>query len=179
MGLIIEGPDASGKSTLARLISLNSAMPLYLAGGKPRDDDEMWRMINDQAKAADCDSIVDRVSCISQQVYRDGLFMREDLMAIANDLAKKHVLVYCRPPMHVLMDPSKHEWKEYDTDEWKAQILANQATYVERYDLLMSKLPCIIFDWTAESSTHLQQLLSEFPSSTVREALKDMTGHMK
>jgi len=179
MGLIVEGPDASGKSTLARLISQRSGLPLYLAGGKPRDDEEMWRMIEDQAMAVDSEWIVDRVSCISQQVYRDGLFMREDLMSIAQDLAERHVLVYCRPPMSVLKDPTKHEWKAYDTEEWKAQILAHQASYVERYDILMAKLPCVIFDWTAESATHLQNLLIEFPSATVREALKDMTGHMK
>jgi adenylate kinase family enzyme len=174
MGLILEGPDASGKSTLARLISQESGMPLFLAGGKPKDDQQMWIMIADQRHAADCNSIVDRVSSISQQVYREGLYMRDDLMEEALYLCRSSIMVYCRPPMNVLMDPHKHEWKEYDTEEWKQQILANQEVYVSRYDHLMTKIPCIIYDWTAENSDHLRNLLCEFHQPVIRERLREM-----
>ena len=177
MGLILEGPDASGKSTLARLISKESGVPLFLAGGEPKDDHQMWIMIADQRHAAMNGSIVDRVSSVSQQVYRDGLFMRDDLMEEAISLTKDSIIVYCRPPMDVLMDPNKHEWKDYDTDEWKQQILTNQAEYVKKYDLLMTKIPCIIYDWTAETASHLRSLLCEFHQPIIRERLREMVTH--
>lgn len=179
MGLILEGPDASGKSTLARTISKESGMPLFLAGGKPKDDQEMWSMITDQRHAADAGSIVDRVSSISQQVYREGLFLRSDLVDEAMALAQKSIIVYCRPPMDVLMDPNKHEWKSYDTPAWKAEILVNQGLYVRRYDLLMTKIPCIIYDWTAENSDHLRNLLCEFNRPLIHERLVELVGSKK
>ena len=176
MGLIIEGPDASGKSTLARNISLESGMPLFLAGGKPRNDVEMWCMIADQRHAAKHGSIVDRVSSISQQVYREGLFQREDLMTEALELCEQSIMVYCRPPMDILLDPNKHEWKEYDTPEWKQEILSNQQTYVSRYDFLMTKIPCIIYDWTAENADHLRNMLCEFHKPIIQARLREMVN---
>lgn len=180
VGIIFEGPDASGKSTLARKVRDASGKELYLAGGKPKDDAEMWPMIRDQQKALERGALVDRVSSISQQVYREGLFFRPDLMNEAMTLVTDgHLLVYCRPPDTVLLDPSKHEWKPYDTDEWKQTILGNQPTYIQRYDLLMSKFPCIIYDWTSEESTHIEQLLADITSPGVGEALQQLMGRQR
>ena len=159
-GIIFEGADASGKSTLARKLSRDSGRDLFLAGGKPKDDAEMWRMIGDQRLALEEGKLVDRVSSISQQVYREGLFFRDDLMTEVHSLLDAgHVLVYCRPPNHVMLDPKNHEWKPYDTEEWKQTILMNQQMYMDRYDLLMAKLPCVIYDWTSEDARHIEQLL--------------------
>lgn len=164
MGIIFEGPDASGKSTLSRLVAEKTGRHLYLAGGKPKDDAQMWSMIGDQAIASRAGNVVDRVSSISQQVYREGLYMRSDLTLEIHDLiTPKHgeqaIIVYCRPPDNVLLDPNYHEWKEYDTEEWKQNILQNQAQYVKRYDHLMSTIPCIVYDWTAHDSMHMRDML--------------------
>ena len=177
MGIILEGPDASGKSTLARLISEKSGRDLHLSGGAPKDDNQMWQMINEQHEKLLSGLIVDRVSCISQQIYREGLFLRSDLQECSKDLVndRTSLLVYCRPPDSILLSPNYHVWKDYDTEEWKAQILANQANYIARYDLLMSLSPCLVFDWTDESSTHLQSLLCEFNNPIIFDRLIEMS----
>lgn len=160
-GVIFEGADASGKSTLARKLSRDSGRDLFLAGGKPKDDKQMWEMIGEQKLALDVGKLVDRVSCISQQVYREGLFMRDDLVAETKRfLNDGHVLVYCRPPDHIMLDPKNHEWKSYDTEEWKQTVLSNQQTYMDRYDYMMARLPCVIYDWTSEDARHIEQLLA-------------------
>lgn len=174
-GIIFEGADASGKSTLVRKIAQASGRTAYLAGGKPKDDAQMWAMIAEQSLALSMGRLVDRVSSISQQVYREGLFMRDDLMAEAWKLLNRgHLLVYCRPPDTVLNDPTKHEWKQYDTEEWKRHILTNQKDIVARYDLLMTHFPCIIYDWTSEESVHIESLLAEHDRKDVGEAIEDL-----
>lgn len=181
-GVIFEGADASGKSTLAREISKGSGRPLYLAGGKPKDDAEMWRMIGDQHKALQTGHLVDRVSSISQQVYREGLYMRRDLMGVVEQLLDEdNVIVFCRPPERIMMDPKYHEWKPYDTDDWKRQILGHQATYIQRYDVLMAKFPCVIYDWTSEEAHDIKNILMNLSSAGMMDALRDMTrkGHAR
>lgn len=178
-GVIFEGADASGKSTLAREIAKASGRPLYLAGGKPKDNGEMWRMIGEQAKALEEGKLVDRVSSISQQVYRDGLWLDQGLLAAVQDhLRIGSLIVFCRPPDKIMLDPSYHEWKPYDTEEWKVNILKNQATYMQRYDILMAQLPCVIYDWTSEEGHHIKELLMDLDTPGVMQGLQDMArGH--
>jgi hypothetical protein len=178
-GLIFEGADASGKSTLAREIAEKTGVPLYLAGGKPKDDAQMWSMIKEQREALYTGKLVDRISSVSQQVYREGLFLRSDLMEeVRHLLHRGSIIVYCRPPERVLTDPSKHEWKPYDTEEWKQQILSKQLEYVARYDYLMTQFPCIIYDWTEESAFEIKQLLMDFRREGVKSALRDQMKRM-
>lgn len=174
-GIIFEGPDAGGKSTLARKIAQQSGRELFLAGGKPRDEAHMWEMIRDQALALEAGQLVDRVSSISQQVYREGLFFRQDLMDIVHSLVDEgNILVYCRPPDSVMLDPKNHEWKSYDTEDWKRTILEGQPEFIRRYDLLMSHVPCIIYDWTAEEATHIEQVLVHAQQDGVMVAIGDL-----
>ena len=164
MGIILEGPDAAGKSSLAREIAKRTGRPLHMAGGRPKGVEEMWSMIRDQKAHSDAGHVVDRVTCISEQVYREGLFMRNDLVTEIHNLigapsGESALLVYCRPPDNVLFNAANHEWKPYDTEEWKQNILQNQTAFVRRYDLLMSQVPCIVYDWTSPDSAHMRDML--------------------
>lgn len=178
MGIILEGADASGKSTLGRLIADKSGAPLHLSGPAPRNDVEMLYMLHDQNIKAYAGHVIDRVSCISQQVYHDGLFMRSDLRACIDALVdtRENLIVYCRPPDYVLLNPAHHVWKEYDTQEWKDTVIDNQQQYVNRYDYLMSTIPRLVFDWTDESATHLQHLLCEFRDPVIFDRLIEMAN---
>lgn len=174
-GIIFEGPDAAGKSTLAARVSQASGRQMYRAGGAPKDTSEMWRMIDEQSEALERGMLVDRVSAISQQVYRDGLWQSPDLVRVVMGyFSRGAIMVYCRPPLNILLDPNKHEWKEYDTPEWRETVLRKQETYVDRYDRLMSQMPCIIYDWTSEESTHIENLLMEIDTKGVYSGLRDM-----
>lgn len=174
-GIIFEGADASGKSTLARRVSEKSGRRLFLAGGAPKDNAEMWRMIDQQTSALEAGDLIDRVSSISQQVYREGLWQDNTLNAVIRSYINDgHLLVYCRPPDSIMLDPTKHVWKDYDTEEWKANVLAKQPTYIQRYDMLMAPLPCIVYDWTSEEANHIEQLLYEIDTPGVLEGLMDM-----
>lgn len=174
-GIIFEGADASGKSTLARKVAEKSGRRLFLAGGAPKDFAEMWRMIDQQTTALESGQLIDRVSSVSQQVYREGLWQNAALdSVIKNYVQDGHLLVYCRPPNHVMLDPMKHVWKDYDTEDWKATVLAKQPTYIQRYDMLMAPLPCIVYDWTSEDATHIEALLCEIDTPGVLDGLRDI-----
>ena len=133
----------------------------------------MWRMIDQQTSALEAGQIVDRVSTVSQQIYRDGLWMHAGLNSVLDTwLDRGNILVYCRPPDHIMLDPKMHEWKPYDTEDWKQQILQNQAVYMDRYDRFMAGKPCVIYDWTSEESKHIEELLCDVDHSY--EVLIDM-----
>jgi hypothetical protein len=179
-GIIFEGADASGKSTLARKVAEKSKRQLFLAGGAPKDSAEMWRMIDQQGSALEAGMLVDRVSSISQQIYRDNLWMHGDLIRVVHKLLEAgNIIVYCRPPDHVMLDPKYHVWKDYDTEDWKQNVLTNQATYMQRYDTLMAQMPCVIYDWTSEESTDIQSLLYEIDTPGVIDALRDLSRRKK
>lgn len=143
--IILEGADNSGKTTLAKKIGL----PVLAAGPAPKSVEQEQQCLITQMNYAGLSWVMDRVTCISQQVYANRLFDRvlgdhlSDLITMPTV-----IVVYCRPPDRTLMDMSTHNIKSYDTEEHLKSIIDNQHIFINRYDALMSTIPHVLYDWT-------------------------------
>ena len=151
MAIIIEGPDNSGKTTLANRLSDKLKMPIFHAGGPPGSNELAERFCDKQYQLSKNPVILDRITPISRQVY-ENRFQEPSLMDWLVKFIEKprNIVVYCRPPNENLMDFSTHEIKEHDTDDHIAYITENQQNFIELYDRIMVIIPCVIYNWANE-----------------------------
>ncbi len=151
MAIILEGPDAAGKSTLADCLVRQFGMEHLQSGGAPGTYQEVLRYCEMQLNACNNRNIViDRVTPISHPIYnpfyRNHVVVMDFLTAMINH--KDTVAVYCRPPTEALMRPEKHVWKDYDTEEHKQKVLRNQHDFILQYDKVFQQIPHITYDYT-------------------------------
>lgn len=157
MNVIVTGPDNGGKTTLADILVREGGYRYYHSGGPPRSSEEELRFLNEQFNLClqrDQSYVLDRISGIAQQVYRDRI--GEELLCanVRTIMALEHrpIIVYCRPPNDRLMAFENFTWRPEETDEEKQNILDNQHKFIDRYDAVMSKLPHVIYDFTDEAA---------------------------
>lgn len=148
MAIILEGFDNSGKSTLAKRLGL----PIIHAGGAPKTDEQLQQYLADQAKYADRAVVLDRVSCISHQVYGNNM-LNSNLMRHLKDFTQNDhvVLVYCRPPVEIMTNFTSHIVKDHDSIEHLEDIMQNAQTYIDRYDGIMAYVSHVKYDYTRDS----------------------------
>lgn len=139
MNIILEGPDASGKSTLAtRLSDRFTDMMIRPSPGKPRDRFEAptRAMIELQQDKM----IFDRHTALSECVY--GQFRPEGNTmpwSITNTLLyhpavrRRHIIVWCVGET----DLSNHEIKDHDDLDHIDMVNANHAAIVSAYRNLL------------------------------------------
>jgi hypothetical protein len=144
MPIILEGNDSSGKSFLANRIGL----PIYRSGGPPRDHAHMVQCLREQQIATEDGMVLDRVTCISQQIYSKPQEIHRDYL-LRMLSTPGTILVYCRPS-DLNYALSKHEVKAYDTVEHLEMVVSNYHIIAEKYDLLMTGIPHISYDWQNE-----------------------------
>ena len=146
--IILEGPDGSGKTTLAKEISLRLKLPIIHSGGKPKDEYEAWSRHKETLRSIHERRIVimDRVICISDYVYgrvlRGGSSMgpghHQELAEVM-----RLPIIYCRPPDQDILElPEDHEVKGHETSDHVARVQSHQPQIVAEYDQLMSSLLC-------------------------------------
>lgn len=145
--IILEGFDNSGKSTLANKLGL----PVKHAGGPPKDFKQLVANLEEQLEHCGKPVILDRVTCISDQVYGNKMF-DSHLQAYLRQMlkCKNTVLVYCRPPIETILNFSDHQVKAHDTEEHLEDIKSNAIKYIDRYDQLMSTIDHVKFDYTKD-----------------------------
>lgn len=165
MNLLLEGPDNAGKTTLARHIQARAivAVEYFHPGGPPKDIGEEHLCMDTQDhlfRTAD-GCIVDRVTCISQQVYNphgrldaDRQFALDELRRLSNLL-----IVYCRPSTDRLMRKEDFTWRDGESEEHKQKILRNQHLFIERYDAIMARVPHVLYDFDDQHAEDLRDLL--------------------
>lgn len=181
MSLLIEGCDASGKTSLARLIQkMNPDIRYYCSGGPPKSIEDMIRFCDEQLVLARQDNIIlDRITPISHPIYNFDKLSIESIDFLAEMLDKilavsKATLVYCRPSNEHLLNPKSHEWKEYDTPEHIEKILTKQHKFIEAYDQVMSSHPHILVNFeNTDQYVEIAALLAASESTpAAREQLK-------
>lgn len=145
MAIIVEGFDNSGKSTLAASFGLEVVHP----GPRPKSAADVKTCLIHQLRQARLPVVMDRVTAISHPCYA---FRQPD--QIESDYLKAMlethhcVLVYCRPPIEVVMDFSKHVAKSYDDERKIRWLREHAARIVKTYDSLMARLPHMKYDYT-------------------------------
>lgn len=150
--IVLEGMDNTGKTTLANKLSF----PVIHPGPAPLTLVEETKCLDDQLNNSDKHLVMDRITCISQQIYQDKLFNYRymDYLRKMQEYPN-FTLVYCRPPIHRILSFDTHKVKPYDTVESLNKIRDNAIRYVELYDELMSKVKHIVYDYTK----HLDEII--------------------
>lgn len=184
MAIILEGPDAAGKTTLGRQL-VGLGMKLVVAGGAPRTPETVAQYCEEQLQACDeLHNVIDRITPISHPIYnpnyRQSVMLQNYriMMLTRPDV----ILVYCRPPTEALMRPEKHQWKDYDTEEDKQKILNNQMVYIDLYDEMLHATPHICYDYTLAEHDETVELVAMLAASAlngmIMKKLKLLQGVM-
>lgn len=155
--IILEGPDNSGKSTLANALADMFGYKVVHPGGAPKNlTDEVNMMIN-QRLLAEQNIIHDRVTCLSQPVYNTlrGEFNTNRkympyIRQFENDA--NVVIIYCRPPNELVLKMDGHEHKPHETAEHFQLVQQNQRLFVAAYDALMANVNHIHYDYTQDNA---------------------------
>ena len=154
MAIILEGPDAAGKTTFGLKLK-DLGFELIASGGAPTTEVQLIEYCEIQlSHCGKRGTVLDRISPISHPIYnpyyRGSKLMSEWLQKMLNH--QDTLIVYCRPQTEVMMRPEKHQWKDYDTEEHKQKILDNQMKFIELYDEFFDGIPHLSYDYTHESS---------------------------
>jgi thymidylate kinase len=131
MNIVLEGVDATGKSTLAYKLSRTfPGFKVQLGLGPPKTLQEIEDRI--ERYLGMTFTIFDRHPCVSQMIYdaiRGGFNMPGALL-INRFYDSKPLLIYCDPKVSSQSPLAKHRRGEFDTDEHIAAI-------TKRYDDLL------------------------------------------
>lgn len=146
MAIILEGFDNSGKSTLAASFGLEVLHP----GPRPKTLLEEMNCIQHQLAKASEALVMDRVTCISTPAYAGNRLFHRVYRRHALELASKPgcVIVYCRPPIDVILDFSTHKAKSYDTPNSEMTLRRKARSIVANYDAIMFHVPHLVYDYT-------------------------------
>jgi hypothetical protein len=151
--IVLEGPDNSGKSTLARaLLDVAPSYHYYHPGGPPADEVEEDQFISNQILMAHAKTpiLFDRITPVSQLVYAPRPERQAVRVGAVSEILNTSVLVYCRPSTDCLMRFEKFTWREGESEAHKQLIIRNQLTYVQRYDQTMEGFSHVTYDFEDE-----------------------------
>jgi len=98
MQIVLEGPDNSGKSTLAKFIAEQLMLPIVHSGGPEKYPGELISRVHNRLSIVQ-PTIHDRHPCISQGIYLNALCL--DGTHVPDDMVKafyesKPLIIYCR-----------------------------------------------------------------------------------
>jgi hypothetical protein len=167
MRIILEGPDNSGKTTLASMLRSNCpGLTYYHPGGPPSDQAEEDRCLTDQMlMLMNTDPILmDRCTGISQQVYSPAIWpeTHERRQSWVTNAHKGGVIfVYCRPSTDWLMSFENFTWRDGESEEFKQKIIRDQHVFIDRYDELMRTIPHVSYDYKGEGAQTIVTYLSK------------------
>lgn len=186
MAIILEGPDAAGKTTLSqRLRAIEPALHFYTSGGAPKSPDELKNFCDEQTILSfTAGQILDRITPISHPIYHKlDAPVLEYLQGVLDTIltSPNLIIVYCRPSNDLLMMPEKHQWKDYDTEDDKQKILTRQHEFIRAYDKMFESIPHVAYDYSdVEHNMDLEAMLaiSQF-NEQVLTTLKDMSNESK
>jgi thymidylate kinase len=152
MRVVLEGPDNAGKTSLAQKLRMEvTDLTYYHPGGAPNGEVAETDCLDGQAGLFfELDRVIfDRVTCVSQQVYNPNALLDPVRQHYAEQMLKAPdlIVIYCRPPNEVLMDVANFKWRAEETEEHRQKIISRAHEFVERYDQVMQKVPCISYDW--------------------------------
>lgn len=139
MIIIVEGVNASGKSSLTRVLSAIYDMKIVHAGPKPITDE--IAIVNCEEQFQLDNVILDRATCISRPVYGDNnenyySFSenhKKSLDWYLRQMAKKSVFIHTT-------GKGKHELKDYYTPFHIEQITKNREVLAGRYKEIFKKV---------------------------------------
>jgi len=149
MNIILEGPDNSGKTYLAKQLAEYFNLEYTHSGGPPKNVLLHCRAQN--IKLSEGNKILDRCTPISEHVYGKNLSNFEFYL---QDFSRKAIFIYCRPSIEHLLDKRNQSLSEHDNEETAAYTNEDYARFIAKYDEIFKTVPHIFYNWTIE---HTQQ----------------------
>lgn len=138
--IVLEGPDDSGKSTLAFALQEHLGCNIVTIGDKPKTLRDAIFFCEEYIRMRKSGDIMDRCTPISELIYRgifgNALLTPADLVLCLQACKNDVVFVHCRPAVPN-MPVVKHD---YDTIEYVEQLRKAQALIRESYALLFAKM---------------------------------------
>lgn len=128
--IVLEGPDNSGKSVLARYIAEQINFPLIISEGSGKANGEINERIRRYNRLQT--AVFDRHPCVSQVLYdvhvrHQHVSVNEDLLLMFYDL--QPLFIYCRG-----RGLEQHIVKEHDTQEHLKAVEENHPRLCSAYD---------------------------------------------
>jgi hypothetical protein len=172
MLIIIEGPDNSGKSTLASWLAQSLNWRMMHSGGPVKTIEERDDRLNLLFKVPQ-PVVFDRFPCISERVYGPTL-RAVDIFGDEHGQewlrlfhSTPRCVIYCRAPLSLMLDLEHHVSKPGSGDDAKhvEAIKKNALALIHAYDRLMTEEEHLSYDWTAGGHQFRQLLLHHLPLS--------------
>lgn len=142
MAIVLEGPDNSGKSTLAKRLSRETGWPIVHSGGPGKVEDFAERLLKD-IDNMQRNVIMDRSFIISDSIYSPACRQTRlfdprpwfrKIQAL-DQIQSNFLLVFCTAPTSVLLDMSTHIVKPHETREHVAHVMQNKEQICREYDM--------------------------------------------
>lgn len=150
--IILEGPDNSGKSTLAAKLKRDTGLPV-IHSVKPKEDMssiQVYHHCLNQVAPKDTLSILDRVTAISESIYGPicrgksalGMYQKDALLDIWQ---RPYTIIYCRPDDETILENGGRPQMP--------GVLENHKRIIDAYDTFMDDLmrfgcPLVFwYDW--------------------------------
>lgn len=140
--IVVEGFDASGKSTLAVKIGKRLTWPIVHTGGPTKGEDDVLRCLTRSRHRMTLHNVQDRITHVSEACY--GMLRSPKSAALAiqslRDFHDGVTVIYCRPPTEFMLEALKnqHVDEEWDTPKHMAMVLENARTIIAIYDTIMA-----------------------------------------
>lgn len=153
--IIIEGPEGSGKSYLAKQLAEATDLPVHHFGGPPKSAEEHARQLKKSMQLLDTLVIQDRSPWVSEPVYNVALRSEEHMVKWphywSGIILKKMKIIYCRPPDETIRLNLCKAPKGYKSEDYEELIKKQSKVLITTYDLFMSRIkPWVVYDWTAK-----------------------------
>lgn len=144
MNIVVEGADASGKSTLCNHLSGFFSRRVVRSAGPPKNIEARVR------EQLDLDDVIfDRHACVSQTIY--GMLRNDppiDPAFIRQFYEQKPIIIFCQPPKHSL---NGHVAKSHDTPEHLSAIRENAQRIQDAYIRWAVEKAHLFFRWSDDA----------------------------
>lgn len=175
MTIIIEGPDNSGKSTLAKSLSEILTCPVVHSERPNKGWGVNQTLLHSYRQLRPKRAILDRVYAISEYVYgnvvRNGSALGEFHKEALLDLYQRpHLIIYCRPDIRTILD-------NQGRPQMKG-VLEKHSRIVEEYDILMDEVALhtnlIRYDWQEDIFDNLVKACSKHMKDFETQVISSM-----
>lgn len=153
--IVVEGPDGTGKSTLAAKLAEDLGFPLCHTGGRSPDQSVLIaRCVEIAVKAKAAPTVFDRVPHISDNIYREAFGDSFLLPDATMSFLLGHlpvVLVFCQSAPDMSEAPKDHKPPEHmaQVKEARPAIIRGYARRAEETN--RQGVPTFLFDWRLDS----------------------------
>ena len=152
MKIILEGPDSSGKTTLAKALSAEFNLPIIKWGRKPRNAVEVFDRLSFLHMHGGC--IYDRLSLISEIVYQKAtnrvqIIDSESSLRLIRKMDA--IFIYCRPSKSMVMETEDPDFENVHGQNQRELKFRLVDEYDKLFSDILEDIYFIQFDWTEQS----------------------------